>query len=71
MVLEKKKKMTFTWEETKGGKSQVVVFEMLYCYVQQPATVVLISCILKLLFAFQRAYIASAVVVSKLLAQLI
>ena len=70
MVLEKKKKMTFTWEETKGGKSQVV-FEMLYCYVQQPAAVVLISCILKLLFAFQRAYIASPVVVSKLLAQLI
>ena len=70
MVLEKKKKMTFTWEETKGGKSQVV-FEKLYCYVQQPAAVVLISCILKLLFAFQRAYIASPVVVSKLLAQLI
>ena len=64
MVLEKKKKMTFTWEETKGGKSQVA-FEMLYCYVQQPAAVVLISCILKLLFAIQRAYIASAVVVSK------
>ena len=50
-----KEKGCHVGSKAKGGKSQV--FEILYSVQQPPAAVLLFSCILKLLFAFHRAYV--------------